>query len=485
MQEKTSDNQVVAEKLEPEDQELNFIPLPLRHVSALVMEKIKIYLLTGNKYNLYKNTGLGFNWTDRDRLLETGIEFVYILDKDFVKHSAELEDSIDDTIQDKKIALQTRVKILYEYTVAFASSVLSKPINNDTLDSILKHTRKIIGTLGLEVDAMKHLINATNHKDNSIAVHMANNCTLLMCFALKAGLTEKRTLATVGAGAMLQDIGKTLLPPELLACTDKLEESQREIFENHVKLSLEQLAQIDNLDEEIMDIVSCHHERYDGSGYPKKLQGDRIPLMGQAAGLVECFEAMISARPYRKQPMTVKQAIHEIDVNMKDKFDKDLLQCFSGFVKYHLMGVSFIPEEELINYEIASMRVLDKSANPSGRRHEREYFRCPAKVKSLSYMQDQWVSDDIQIVTIYNISRSGIGFLSHLPFPENKLIQVVIHANGDVLPFLAKCVRCNQQNREWYAIGAKFLRTFTRAEFRAIVEKMGDTARSMGYRSFH
>ncbi len=484
MQENTPDNQATKSTSNSQEAELNFVPIPLRHVSAGLLEKVRIYILSGTRYSLYKNTGLGFTWSDHKRLQTSEIEFVYILDKDFIQYPGVFDSCLDDILQDKQISLETRVKFLYEITITVANSVINSPITTSTIENLQVHMRKIISTLGLEPDAMKYLIKAANHKDHSVAVHMANNCTLMMCFALKAGLSEKRTLATVGTGAMLQDIGKTFLPAELLDCQEELTENQRKMLQNHVKLGVKQFKQLDDIDEEIMDIVSYHHERYDGSGYPEHLKGDKIPLMGQAAGLVDIFEAMISVRPYRQRPLTVKEAVHEIETTMKEKFDKDLLHCFNGFVKYHLLGATHIPEEELLNFEISSLRVLDKTANPSGRRHEREYFRYPAKAKSLSYMQDQWVSEDIQVITIYNISRSGVGFLSHMPFAENRLIQIVVNVNGEILPFLAKCARCNQQNREWHSVGVKFLRTFTRAEFRAIVEKLGDSTRNMGYRTF-
>ena len=455
--------------------EPNYLPIPLKHVPANILEQIRIYIKNGDIYNLYNNTGLGFSWTDQKRLIDSNIQFVYILDKDFTHNGYMFRDIIEDICMDTSLPLRDRVRLLYENIVALAYKVSQLKLDSAIIQEIIKFCRKIVVLISNETHAMEYLIDAANHKDHEVSVHMANNAMFMMCFALKAGLTEKKTLATIGAGALLQDIGKNYLPEEILNKSTELEENERETLKEHVKLGIKKLSQIPDIDEEIMDIVAHHHERHDGSGYPNKLKGNKIPLMGQVAGLVDAFEAMISVRPYRPEPLTVQLAIIEIENSFKDKFDKDLITSFTSFVRYHLLGVKNITEQDLINFEIASLRVVDKAANPSGRRHEREYLRCSAKAKSLSYMKDQWVPDDIQLVTIYNISRSGVGFLSHMPFTENKLIQIIINSNGTVLPLLAKCVRSTQQNRDWHTIGVKFLRTFTRSEFRAMSEKLDFT----------
>ncbi len=479
-----SDNQTTPAISTQQGHDDNFITIPLSHVPANTLEKVRIYYYCGDKYSLYKNTGLGFSNDDHARLRNSGIEYVYIRDHDFAGYAGIFDEQLDNITLDRSLDLQLRVRLIYESTIALANLVIKSQLDMPMINRIMTHCRLVVNLLNLEYNAMRYMVQVANHKDHDIAVHMANNCTLMLCFALNAGLSEKNTLSTLGTGALLQDIGKIYLPPELLDAVEPLNDTQRKVLHNHVMLGCKQLLQIDDLDEEILDIIKYHHERYDGSGYPDQVKGIKIPLVGQVAGLIDIFEAMISVRPYREKPMTVKQAIDEIEFHMADKFDKDLLNCFSGFVRYHLLDTDYLSEDCQINFEIASMRVVDKSSNPSGRRHEREYFRCPAKAKSLSYMQNQWVPDDIQTVTIYNMSRSGIGFLSRLPFNEGQLIQVIISVESEVLSLLGKCIRSKAQNKEWNTIGVEFLRVFTRSEFRAITDKLNRNARTLGYRSF-
>ncbi len=451
----------------------DFVPVPLRHVSPDMLAKIKIYL-NGSKgnFNLYNKDGLGFTRTDYNRLLENDHQFVYVSTKDFGSYYDYFSDSLQPILQDKSLELFLRIQFAYESTIALAKKIIDKPFSNDSINDAIDHSHKIINTLCIEDDAMSYLIKAANHKDHDVSVHMANNATLMMSFVLKAGLLEKNTLSVLGAGALLEDIGKMLLPKELLDKTEKLTEQERKTLENHVQLGVNHLKLIDNLDDEILNIVKYHHERFDGSGYPEQLKKDQIPLMGQVAGLIDCFEAMISARPYRPKPLTVEQALEEMETTMKDLFDPDLLKCFSGFVRFHLLDDKKISDDEMLNCDISALRILDRKSNPSGRRHDREYLRKNGKVNTLSYTDDKWISKDTGKITVYNISRSGIGFLSQKPFEENKLVQVLVDVDNKKVPLVAKTVRTSRHQRDWYTIGASFLRTHTRTEFRKLMNQL-------------
>ena len=452
---------------------INYVPIPLRHASADMLSKIRIFLSSSdNTYNLYNKDGLGFNWKDHKRLTENGHEFVYITTRDFTHNYDLLCDSLQPILQDKSLALDLRVQFAYESTIALAKKIIEQPFSNNSINDAIDHSHKIINTLGSEDEAMSYLIKAANHKDHDVEVHMANNATLMMSFVLKAGLLEKNTLSVLGAGALLEDIGKILLPRDLLDKSEKLTEQERKLLENHVQLGINHLKMIDDLDDEILNIVKYHHERYDGSGYPEQLKKDQIPLMGQVAGLIDCFEAMISVRPYRSKPLSIEQALEEMETTMADQFDPDLLRCFSGFVKFHLLDDRKITDEEMLNCDISALRILDRKSNPSGRRHEREYLRKPGKVSNLTYNEDKWVSKDSSKITVYNVSRSGIGFLSQKPFEENKLVQIIVNTEEKLVPLVAKTVRTSRHQRDWYTVGASFLRTHTRNEFKKLMQQL-------------
>ena len=108
----------------------------------------------------------------------------------------------------------------------------------------------------------------------------------------------KEQLSHLGMIGMLSDVGKIKLPRALLEKPGMLKPAEYSIVKEHVRLGLEALTQTGPLPAEVAEGIAQHHERLDGSGYPKGLAGDDIGVYGRIAGIADCFAAMISSRPY-------------------------------------------------------------------------------------------------------------------------------------------------------------------------------------------
>jgi putative nucleotidyltransferase with HDIG domain len=109
---------------------------------------------------------------------------------------------------------------------------------------------------------------------------------------------DRESLRMVALGAMLLDVGKTRIPAAILDKPAKLDEQERALMRRHVEFSLEIVQEAGDVDSRVLDMVANHHERHDGSGYPRGLKGDAIPVYGRIAGLVDTYDAMITSRPY-------------------------------------------------------------------------------------------------------------------------------------------------------------------------------------------
>jgi len=109
---------------------------------------------------------------------------------------------------------------------------------------------------------------------------------------------EREALRVVALGAMLLDIGKVRIPEEILGKPGKLDAEELALMRRHVDFSLEIVQEAGEVDPRVLEMVANHHERYDGSGYPRGLKGDEIPVYGRIAGLVDTYDAMITSRPY-------------------------------------------------------------------------------------------------------------------------------------------------------------------------------------------
>jgi len=119
----------------------------------------------------------------------------------------------------------------------------------------------------------------------------------VMIFGRYLGLGDE-SIGHLGMAGMLQDVGKLKLPPALLQKSGALSPREHEIFRAHVDFSLQILSRSSGVSLSMLEIVTRHHERCDGSGYPRGLKGDQVGLMAEIAGLCDTYCAMTRERPY-------------------------------------------------------------------------------------------------------------------------------------------------------------------------------------------
>ena len=105
-------------------------------------------------------------------------------------------------------------------------------------------------------------------------------------------------IALLGHVGLLQDVGKVRLPTTLLEKRERLSEDELAQLRKHVDYSVEILSNTPQLPKQLPELAMLHHERHDGSGYPRKLKGKEIGLIGSIAGIVDTFSALTARRPY-------------------------------------------------------------------------------------------------------------------------------------------------------------------------------------------
>lgn len=133
-------------------------------------------------------------------------------------------------------------------------------------------------------------------------------------------------LEHVRRGALLHDIGKICIPDAILGKPGVLTEEEWEVMHRHPVTAYEMLAHIEFLDKALV-IPYCHHEHWDGSGYPRGLNGDQIPLMARVFTIVDVWDALTSDRPYRSA-WTPEKAIAYIQAQSGKLFDPTLVPLF-------------------------------------------------------------------------------------------------------------------------------------------------------------
>lgn len=137
---------------------------------------------------------------------------------------------------------------------------------------------------------------------------------------------DPREMTSVRRGALLHDIGKLGVPDSILLKAGKLTDEEWAIMRRHPALAYEMLLPISYL-KTALDIPYCHHEKWDGTGYPRGLKGEEIPLTARIFAVVDVWDALTSDRPYRPA-WTREQAIAYIREQAGKHFDPEIARAF-------------------------------------------------------------------------------------------------------------------------------------------------------------
>jgi HD-GYP domain-containing protein (c-di-GMP phosphodiesterase class II) len=164
------------------------------------------------------------------------------------------------------------------------------------------------------------------NKDYSTVIHSVNVMALTLSYAFFTGLCLRET-KRLGLAALLHDVGKTELPFEILSAPRKLTENEFEVVKSHPSIGGQLIREINRLSDDIALGALEHHERLDGSGYPRGIK--KISFTGQLIGIIDCYEALTNEeRPYRRarDPMdTLKLLKKDVEAG---KFNRTIFEKF-------------------------------------------------------------------------------------------------------------------------------------------------------------
>ena len=155
----------------------------------------------------------------------------------------------------------------------------------------------------------------------------ALDCSIYMAAFGRFLEMPREDIVLLGYLGLLQDVGKVKLPAALLAKPGRLIPIEYQIAQKHVEHSAEILRATPGLPWRLADLSTLHHERLDGSGYPRKLKGSAIGMIGSIAGIVDTFDALTARRPYAA-PVSPAEALKVLYKARGTLFDSYLVEQF-------------------------------------------------------------------------------------------------------------------------------------------------------------
>jgi len=178
---------------------------------------------------------------------------------------------------------------------------------------------------------IRRLGRAAEYKDNETGMHVLRMSYYSRAVAVAIGLPEEETETLLNAAPM-HDIGKIGIPDSILLKPGKLDESEWKTMRRHPQIGAGIIGRHSSPLLEMARIVALtHHEKWDGSGYPRGLRGGDIPLVGRIVAVADVFDALTTERPYKKA-WPVKDALDMIRRERERHFDPALVDAFLGIL---------------------------------------------------------------------------------------------------------------------------------------------------------
>ena len=151
----------------------------------------------------------------------------------------------------------------------------------------------------LYLSTVETLATAIEAKDGVTHDHIRRVQHASVALARAVGVRDELEIKAIEAAALLHDTGKLAVPEHILNKPGKLTPSEFDQMKRHVDVGADILSAID-FPYPVVPIVRCHHESWDGSGYPRGIRGDEIPIGARILSVVDCYDALTSDRPYRR-----------------------------------------------------------------------------------------------------------------------------------------------------------------------------------------
>jgi putative nucleotidyltransferase with HDIG domain len=207
---------------------------------------------------------------------------------------------------------------------AFAGQAAAALRNAALFEDLRRADEELLTSYESSIEILSKALDLRDHETEGHSLRVADMSTAL---ARVFGMAES-DIALMRRGALLHDIGKIGIPDAILLKPGPLDDEEREVMRRHPTIARELFEGVPFLREAI-DVPWCHHERWDGKGYPQGISGNDIPLPARVFAIVDVWDALTHDRPYRKA-LSETDSLSLIAAGAGSQFDPLMVQFFLG-----------------------------------------------------------------------------------------------------------------------------------------------------------
>jgi HD-GYP domain-containing protein (c-di-GMP phosphodiesterase class II) len=277
---------------------------------------------------LYRGQNFQIQQSDLAALERRGIQTLFILHSSLDLYERYLREQV---LTDAALNPTARFCAVKEAN----RSVFLAALQSNQIDSLMAVAEELAvelaNTVCNEECTINSLLGLLSH-DYYTYTHVTNVCVYCLSLAKMQGITAQAELASIAKGALLHDIGKRHVPPEILNKNGKLTDEEFRVVKLHPLNGFRELCRQRELTWPQLMMVYQHHEKLDGKGYPVGVGGDEIHFLGRLCAVADVYDALSSYRPYRR-PMPGAQIRQFFHANLDRHFDRSLVDCWDAILK--------------------------------------------------------------------------------------------------------------------------------------------------------
>ncbi len=303
----------------------SYIAIRIDSIKDNEIINFNLYTLEQDRYFLFCNAFSSVKMKDLSQTYLKTKKFFYIKKDDRLIYAQHVEKHLAEILSNNNVSTEAKVDIVYEISNLMADQVFTKkiPLSESRVKNFASESINFIFS---EQNSLRQIIKISD-VDLYTYSHSLHVMIYMVSFFSFMGETNQSVLQRIATGSFLHDIGKSKIDKKIIAKQGDLSVLEWEEMKRHTIYGLEIIKnEMSIQDPMIESLITNHHERIDGSGYPHKKK--ELSIYEKAIGIIDTFDAMTSERSYQ-HAFKPFDAIEFLIKNKKEKFDLKLLQLFT------------------------------------------------------------------------------------------------------------------------------------------------------------
>lgn len=317
-----------------------FIPIEIQDISSQDLLAFSIYFpfATSKEPLSFKKiaqSGSFLNSKWKVLFRENNIEHAYVHVNEFDKYISYINKRLTKTLNNPYLTKEKKQEIIYRNASYVMQRILDDPRSGKNIQMGID-LMNIFSSYLAKNELTASMIARLFSKNYELFSHSIQVALLTSVFC-KFLNKDSHYIFLCGLGALLHDIGKVDIPQEILLKNERLSEKELAVIKQHPELGAKILQQHNRhdtvIDQKVIEVVLQHHERADGSGYPKGLTLEEISPMAQIVHIIDCYDTLTTNKAH-KAAVSPFEALKIMITEMKETFNQTLMKLFIMFLGY-------------------------------------------------------------------------------------------------------------------------------------------------------